>query len=152
MIIRNLIDRYGSVTQRVYKWKQTDPNGSVCFHFVHSQSYRPIKAHLVPNYHLAGYPLELSQVPLGVPGPQFGNHCYTEHDDSPWWDQYTGLLCGVPTLSANLDTAIAAPINVLGALRLSVWRPKIDRLTARERAAYCILGCSVAAEENITTT
>ena len=26
------------------------------------------------NYHLAGSSLELSQVPLGVPGPHFGNH------------------------------------------------------------------------------
>ena len=44
--------------------------------FVHSQSYRPIKVHLAPNYHLAGYPLELSQVPLGVPRPHSGNHWF----------------------------------------------------------------------------
>ena len=29
--------------------------------FVHSQSYTPISVHLVPNYHLAGDPLELPQ-------------------------------------------------------------------------------------------
>ena len=45
--------------------------------FVHSLSYRPMKVHLAPNYHLAGDPLELCQVPLGVPGPQFGNHWNT---------------------------------------------------------------------------
>ena len=63
------------LTLRVYKM---EPNGPVRVRlvpFVHSQSYRPIKVHLVPNYHLAGYPLELCQVPLGVPGPHFGNHC-----------------------------------------------------------------------------
>ena len=56
-----------------------EPNGPVrvrLIPFVHSQSYRPIKVHLAPNYHLAGSPLELCQVPLGVPGPQFGNHCF----------------------------------------------------------------------------
>ena len=40
---------------------------------VHSQSYRPIKVNVVPNDHLAGDPLELCQVPLGVPGAHFGN-------------------------------------------------------------------------------
>ena len=64
------------LTLRVYKM---EPNGPVRVRlvpFVHSQSYRPIKVHLVPNYHLAGDPLELCQVPLGVPGPHFGNHCF----------------------------------------------------------------------------
>ena len=60
---------------------EIEPNGTVrvcLIPFVHSQSYRPIKVHLAPNYHLAGSPLELSQVPLGVPGPQFGNHWSTQ--------------------------------------------------------------------------
>ena len=30
--------------------------------------------HLVPNYHLAGDPLELHQGPQGVPGPLVENH------------------------------------------------------------------------------
>ena len=29
--------------------------------FVHSRSYRPIRVHLIPNYYLAGDPLELPQ-------------------------------------------------------------------------------------------
>ena len=41
----------------------------------YTQSYIAIRVHLVPNYHLAGDPLELPQVPLGVPGPHFENHC-----------------------------------------------------------------------------
>ena len=56
-----------------------EPNGPVRVHlvpFVHSLSYiLIISVHLVPNYHLAGDPLELPQVPLGVPGPHFENHC-----------------------------------------------------------------------------
>ena len=55
-----------------------EPNGPVRVHlvpFVHSQSYKPTRVDLVPNYHLAGDPLELSQGPLGVPGPQFENQC-----------------------------------------------------------------------------
>ena len=40
---------------------------------LHSLSYRPIRVHLVPNYHLAGDPLELPEGPLGVPGPHFEN-------------------------------------------------------------------------------
>ena len=39
-----------------------------------SQSYRPIIAHFVPNHHLARDPLQLSQGPLRVLGPHFGNH------------------------------------------------------------------------------
>ena len=46
--------------------------------FVHPQSYKPSRVDLVPNYHLAGDPLELPQVPLGVPGPHFENQCSTE--------------------------------------------------------------------------
>ena len=59
-----------------------EPNGPVRVRlvpFVHSQSYRPIRVNLVPSYHLAGYPLELSQVPPGVPGPHFENHCSSLH-------------------------------------------------------------------------
>lgn len=33
-----------------------------------------MRVHLVPNYHLARDPLELTQGPLGVPGLHFGNH------------------------------------------------------------------------------
>ena len=33
---------------------------------------------MVPNYNLAGFPLELSRVPLGVPGPHFENHWSVE--------------------------------------------------------------------------
>ena len=62
------------LTLRVYKMETNGPVRVRLFPFVHSQSYRPIKVNLVPNYHLAGSPLELCQVPLGVPGPQFGNH------------------------------------------------------------------------------
>ena len=43
-----------------------EPNGPVRVHlvpFVHSLSYRPISVHLVPNYNLAGDPLELPQGP-----------------------------------------------------------------------------------------
>ena len=39
----------------------------------HSLSYILIRVHLVPNYHLALDPLELPQVPLGVPGLHFEN-------------------------------------------------------------------------------
>ena len=73
MIIMNQMGLYGSVTLRVYKWNQTDPLGFGWIH-LYTLSYRPIKVHLAPNYHLAGSPRELCQVPLGVPGPQFGNH------------------------------------------------------------------------------
>ena len=55
-----------------------EPNGPIRVHlvpFVHSLSYRPIRDHLVPNYHLAGDPLELPQVPLGVLRPHFENQC-----------------------------------------------------------------------------
>ena len=31
MIIRNQMDLYGSVTLRVYKWNQTDPDGSILY-------------------------------------------------------------------------------------------------------------------------
>ena len=79
MIIGSQMDTYGSVTLRVYKMESNGPVRVRLFPFVHSQSYRPIKVNLVPNYHLAGSPLELSQVPLGVPGPQFGNHCSKGH-------------------------------------------------------------------------
>ena len=41
--------------------------------------------HLVPNYHLAGSPLELCQVPLGVPVPQFGNHCSSQSEGFNEW-------------------------------------------------------------------
>ena len=41
--------------------------GSVWFH-LYTLSYRPIRVHLVPNYHLAGTP----QVPLGVPQTPLG--------------------------------------------------------------------------------
>ena len=38
------------------------------------QSYKQIRVHLDPYiHHLAGYPLELPQGPLGVPGPHFKN-------------------------------------------------------------------------------
>ena len=52
-----------------------EPVGLHLVPFVHSQSYKPIRVHLVPNYHLAGDPLELPQGPLGVPGPHFENQC-----------------------------------------------------------------------------
>ena len=45
-----------------------------------SDNYQPAERHLkrhTRNYHLAGDPLELPQVPLGVPGPHFENQCYT---------------------------------------------------------------------------
>ena len=67
------MDLYGCVTLRVYKMESNGPVRVRLIPFVHSQSYRPIRVHLAPNYHLAGSPLELSQVPLGVPGPQFRN-------------------------------------------------------------------------------
>ena len=52
-----------------------EPNGPVRVPFVQSQSYRPIRVHLVriTIHHLAGDPLELPQGPLGVPGPHFEN-------------------------------------------------------------------------------
>ena len=55
-----------------------EPNGPGRVHlvpFVHSLSYILIRVHLVPYYHLSGDPLELPQVPLGVPGPHFENQC-----------------------------------------------------------------------------
>ena len=55
-----------------------EPNGPVSVHvitFVHSLSYIPIRVHWVPNYHLAGDPLELCQGPLGIPGPHFEKQC-----------------------------------------------------------------------------
>ena len=48
--------------------------------FVHSQSYRPMRVHLVPNYHLSRDPLELPQGPLWVPGPHFENQWNTRQD------------------------------------------------------------------------
>ena len=56
-----------------------EPNGPVRVHlvpFVHSQSYKLVRVHLVHNYHLAGDPLELPQVRLGVPGPHFENQYF----------------------------------------------------------------------------
>ena len=53
-----------------------ESNGPVKVHlipFVHSQSYKPIRVHLGPNYHLAGDPLELHQGPLGVRGHHIEN-------------------------------------------------------------------------------
>ena len=43
--------------------------------FVHSLSYILIRVHLGPYYNLSVDPLELPQVPLGVPGPHFENQC-----------------------------------------------------------------------------
>ena len=54
---------------------QMEPNGHLV-PFVHSLSYRPMRFHLVPNYHLTGDPLELTQGPLGVPGLHFEKHCF----------------------------------------------------------------------------
>ena len=65
-----------------------DPLGSIWLHFVHSQSYKPIRVHLVPNYHLAGDPLELLQVPLGVPGPHFGNQWPRAVVPKLFWSRY----------------------------------------------------------------
>ena len=65
----------------MYKWNQIH-----LVPFVHSLSYILIRVHLVPNYPLAGDPLELSQGTLGVPGPQFES-------------QWPSLLC--PTLAGN---------------------------------------------------
>ena len=65
---------------------QMEQNGPVRVHlvpFVHSQSYIPLSSHLVPNYHLAGDPLELPQGPLGLPGPHFENQCPEKQHKTP---------------------------------------------------------------------
>ena len=81
MIIRNQMDLYGSVTLRVYKWNQTDPNGSIWFHFVHSQSWN--------NLNL--------QYKLWVPGVEmpFNRDSTAKYMSNwaflPFIDSYTGI-------------------------------------------------------------
>ena len=46
-----------------------EPNGPVRVHlvpFVHSQSYITLSSHLIPNYYLAGDPLELPLRTMGL--------------------------------------------------------------------------------------
>ena len=57
-----------------------EPNGPVVVHWVplvRSLSYIPMRVHLVPNYHLAGDRLKLSQGPLVVPEPHFESQCFS---------------------------------------------------------------------------
>ena len=70
---KTMLDIEAPVTGR---WPHLVYHCTIC-PFVHwtLMSYRPIRVHFVSNNHLAGDPLELSQVPLGVPRPHFGNHC-----------------------------------------------------------------------------
>ena len=78
------------LTLRVYKM---EPNGPVRVRlvpFVHSQSYRPIKVHLVPNYHLSGVPPgTLSGTPRGTRTPLWEPLRYTTCIF--WWRKH--YLC-----------------------------------------------------------
>ena len=72
------MDPYGFVSLRRVQMEPSGPVRVQLVPFVHSQSYKPIRVHLVPNYQLVGDPLELPQGPLGVPGPHFENQWFNE--------------------------------------------------------------------------